>query len=210
MAFLIPVIFFWLALLFAAVLWWRFRKRGNSIAELIEDERAANDTRKRSLEEELFYSPDLSVLPFHDNAGDALLAVQDNVRACAGRKMIRFGKPMKNIELKRAYGVGNLEAIAQYEENYHRYCRSLISWSEGLIANGFDKDGMDVLEETVRLGSEYKKSFTLLADRYAAAGDTCKLDTLLKQLDSIYFMDNNSKNAINSYINKKKAEASQQ
>jgi hypothetical protein len=158
----------------------------------LESEREANNARRRDIDNELFYEADLSALPLKNDGSKQ----EEKVKTRAALKMIRFPRRMTNLELKMAYGPSQLDLIALYEENFNRYISALIELAEHLLTGGQDKDALRILEHTVELGSEYRKSYTLTANCYAEARDEEKLAALLETVEGREFTDESIKRHI--------------
>lgn len=146
----------------------------------LQREMEANYTRKKEIEADYFYTADLSGLPFHDYPAEKtkLIKTQQSVKTQAGKKMLHFDQKKTNLELKLGYGIANLDNIIMYEENYNAYIRALTNWAEELLADQNLDDAVSVLEESVRLGSELSKSYSMLAKAYTIRDDRYKLDGL--------------------------------
>ncbi|MCL2187466.1 MAG: hypothetical protein FWC16_12690 [Defluviitaleaceae bacterium] len=173
------------------------KKHDAMIQRFLVDEEAANTVKKRPLEDELFFTADLSVLPAVPE-GDP-----HKVLRAASRKMIRFLNPISNVELKNRYGRLQLEYLAHYEENFNEYLRALTKWAESLSARGNEKDALMVLEHTLTLGSEFRGTYKLAADIYAQNKDEQKLDDLLAQAAIHTFRDPATGNHIIEYVREK-------
>ena len=170
------------------------RKNDEIIQRFLIDEEEANAAKKRPLEEELFFTADLSDLP----------PVPENdphkVMRTAKRKMIRFTKPISNTELKNRYGRLQLEYLAQYEENFNEYLRALTKWAESLIAQNNTPDALRILEHALSLGSEFRGTYKLTADIYAEQRNTEKLEALLARAACQTFRDPATGNHIIEYV----------
>ena len=163
------------------------KKRDKTIEAFLEEEREANATRKKEIDAELFYTPDLSDIPLlHDESKQ-----EKNVIKISKRTMIRFkeGEFISNTELKKTYGASQLDKIIQYEENFNEYLASLIVLAELRIENGLANEAIRVLEHTLELGSEFRKSYSLAAELYLAGGKTEKLTELLATAENHKFKD---------------------
>lgn len=196
----------------AVLLWviiffnWRLRRayknHDTPMEKLIREEREANSARRKEIDESLFFIADVSQLPVTDDGGDK----QEKVLKRAARTMIRFTQPMTNLELKMTYGPSQLETIARYEENFHRYLEALIEWAENLHAYGRNHEAIRILMHTVELGSEYRKSYMLAADLFAAEGDEDALDALLSTAETHSFADEGVRRRIIGHIIQKRNE----
>ncbi len=181
------------------------KTRHNTIDEFIESEQKSNFIRKKEIPESYFITPTLERLPFKDELSESTIdRLQKNVVECSKNKMIKLNKKMDNRELKFEFGTANLELITGYEDNHDKYMFSLINWAKYLIDNDELADAEIILEETICLGSEISKSYTMLGDVYKALGKREKLQLLWDKVTDIDFMRNNIsiKYKISDYIEK--------
>ena len=149
-----------------------YRKRYALRDEYVAAERAANEVRTKEIEPEYFFAPDWSALP--DNP-------PPNVVTCAQKQMMRFPTRMTNLEIKQRYGIGNLERVAFCEDNFSRYIAALIEWGESLLPQ---PEGIAILQETVKLGSDFRKTYILLADHYATVKAFEDLEHMYDQIET--------------------------
>jgi len=171
--------------------------------EYLEEDMEANNARKRDVEAEYYFEPDISEIPFQEAPSADIKRKQEHVIYSSKRKMLRFPEKMSNIDLKFAYGAANLELIAGYEENYYRFISSLISLADALLAEGIRADAVRIFEYTVELRSEYRKSYLPLADYYAENNNAAKLDFLMDRISEV-FTDEGIKKSVLKYIMDKK------
>lgn len=182
----------------------RARKKMEARSEaFLKREMEANTTRKKEIEPELFFTPDTSGLPFREYAENekSLTRRQNNVKKYASKKMLRFKQPYNNTELKLRYGIANLENIIQYESNANAYIYALIEWSQALLDSPYHDDAETILQESIRLGSDYSKSYLLLISFYKEKKDYESIRVLRNIIDNQYvFGDNITKMKIVSTI----------
>jgi hypothetical protein len=139
---------------------------------------------KREISEDLFYKPDVSLLPVKDyGEGDserpsAAALTQVNALNCASAKMIRLPFPLTNDEIKKEFGTANLEFVAACEENYTRFMQAMTRWAQTLLDSGEYGDAELVLTACVNGGSDLSKTYIMLADIYAVADNAEKLNEL--------------------------------
>jgi hypothetical protein len=189
------VLLFW-AILFVTIQSARMRKKQTKLTQrFLHDEDEANSVRKQPLDPELFFTADLKELPPLPE-GDP-----QKVERAAKRKMIRFDKPVSNVELKKRYGRLQLEYLAHYEENFNDYLRCLTKWAEALINEENPADALRILHHAISLGSEFRNTYKFVADIYADAEDTENLEELLSKVVFHTFRDPATANHI---ITKKK------
>lgn len=173
------------------------KKREEIHRRFLEEEDAANAVRKKEISPELFYTADLSVFP--------ALPADDpfQIERCAKRTMIYFKEPVSNLELKKQYGAAQMDIIAQYEENFSEYLKSLTKWA-GAISDENPAGALKILETVISHGAEFRDSYKLTADIYAKSGDKFGLDSLISRAEKNYFKDPSIRAQILEYINMKK------
>ena len=163
----------------------------------LEEEQAANSARKREIEPELFFYADLENLP-HIPENDPF-----KVLRAAKRTMIRFEKPESNVELKKRYGVAQLESITLYEENFTDFLKSLGDWAQDLYNEKNADSALQVLSYAIELGSEFRGTYRLAAEIYASERDVYALEQLSEMAQHNHFKDPAVKEHVLSYIEEK-------
>jgi hypothetical protein len=197
----ITVVFFALliwAIIFVAIQSVRVKRRQSKLIQrFLHEEDAANAVRKKPLDPELFFTADFKNLPPlpEDDPHKVLRA--------ASRKMIRFDKPMSNVELKNKYGRLQLEYLAHYEENFNDYLRCLTKWAEALVQEDNPADALCILLHAVDLGSEFRNTYKLIANIYADAKDLEELEEFLSKTVFHTFRDPATANHIIAYVQDK-------
>lgn len=178
----------------------RHTKRQEEInRRFLEKEEAANAVRKKEIEPNLFYTPVLSGLP--------QIPIKDpfQIERCAKRTMIHFPEPISNLEIKKQYGIAQMDIIAQYEENFSEYLKALTKWAVS-IAEENPEDALSILETVVSLGGEFRDTYRVAADICAAKGNIDNLCFLQAQAESNHFKDPSIRSQVLEYIDKKKEE----
>ena len=160
----------------------------------LEEEQAANTARKREIESELFFYADLKNLPPVPESDP------HRVLRTSRRTMIRFEVPESNVDLKKRYGLAQLDSIALYEENYHDFLKSLGEWALALHSEGNEDGALQVLEYAIGLGTEFRGAYRLAADIYASERDGYALEQLLQMTQNNYFSDPAMQEHVLSYI----------
>lgn len=146
----------------------------------LKREMQANVARKKEIDPAFFFVPDTSSLPFRDHAENErpLTRRQNAVKKKSQQKMLRFDKKYSNTELKLRYGIANLESIILYEANGNAYIYALVEWGQALLDSPYHDDAEVVLQESIRLGSNYSKSYLLLISFYKQKNDRKKIMAL--------------------------------
>ena len=181
-----------LVLVIVFVVWfqWNLRKHsktyGNGIKEFLENEKAFNFIKKKSIDPDLFFVPEIEKLPIKDYPDteefSRIISKQKKVIDKAALTMIRLNKNMKNNDIKQKFGTANLEIITLYEENFNTYVRALNDWAEALNKRNEYADAENALKNAIDIGSEYSKTYILLADIYKAQSDESALGLLLDKI----------------------------
>jgi len=157
----------------------RGKSKQTDYGAISEDERLANQARRKDIGPEAFVKPDLTELPFDiQNQNAEAAEAAEAVKMAAALPMVRFDGDLTNNDLKYMYGVSNLDYITDMEENYRAFIAAMLGWAESLINAGEDAGAESVLNETLRLKSDFSKCYTLLADIYGSRGDTAALTAL--------------------------------
>jgi hypothetical protein len=209
----VPVVYFSLFCFIIAFVSGRAAKKSRRLHEqFIEEESEANATRKKAIDLDLFYTPDVTSLPVRE--GDELTdpAVERRQGVAlkqAGFKMVRLPKGTKNLELKHSYGLANLELVASYEENFNKYLFALLDWAEALLNTGGVREREDaviLLEKTADYRAEYSKVYKYLADHYIERGETDRVAALIPVAEAV-FSDDSVRQQVVQYLMEKKAVA---
>ncbi len=170
--------------------------------DYIKVEEEANLIRKQEIDKKYFVVPNINKLPILDYECETeLSACQNTVIKKSQLKMIHFDKQMSNLELKKIYGVNNLQKIINYEEHYNMYISALNKWAEELIKAEKISDAEKVLQEAVIFGSDYLMTYTLLIDIYIKQNQAYELNKLRNDILNDKFFENSTlKNRIINYI----------
>ena len=181
------------------------KKKKIDYNKLAKKELEANSARRKDISPECFIEPNLLILPFSKYENSECAQVRDAlsyVKELSIYPMIKFDKHLNNNEIKLMFGVANLEDVAIFEENYTDFLNGMIRWAEKLIKIEEFIDAETILKETIRMKSDFSKSYTLLADIYGNKKDIKSLESLLKHVSNENFMadDSRLKEKISKYI----------
>jgi len=170
------------------------RKQEEINKRFFEAENAANQVRKKELEQELYYVADLSRLPEIPESDP------HKVLRASKRPMIYFRQPLTNLELKQMYGLAQMEIIAQHEENFNEYLKSLTNWANELVESGQETDAIFVLDYAISLGAEFRNTYKLAADLYTKREDIHNLDYLVDKINRNHFHDPTIRQHVLDYV----------
>ncbi len=154
-------------------------------ARVLEEERQANSTRKKSLDELEYITIPFESLPFGSNDGNELLINDEEaILALKDKKVVNF-TGISNTDLKLTYGAPNLPILSEYDQNYTSLVKSLDSWANHLLENGLKAEARKVLEFAVECRTDLKSTYLPLADIYVETFEFDKIDKLIETADGI-------------------------
>ncbi len=165
--------------------------RYDSLNRLLEEERQANATRKKNIDPQYFYTPDVSGLPVADETAAAspqeekLLKLQKRVLQLAEEPMMRLPEPMTNTQIKLAFGAAHLETVTAGESRYNAYAEALTDWAAALAEAGQPSSAQQILETAIAMDTGHTRPILLLADIYSQTGNKKRLHTLMQTVDAL-------------------------
>lgn len=153
------------------VLWFQYEKRKSSKEEMAERkafisrEREANLARKQDISNLDYITLTEKDLPLEKGADEVLNQYIDTYLSFLPKKMINLSH-YSNTELKEKYGLTNLNALSEYDENYYSLIKLLNDWGQYLLNGNFLKEAALVLEYALQIKSEIGSSYVSLAKVY--------------------------------------------
>ncbi len=147
-----------------------FRKRHTRIQEETTDnfwetERRANQTRRQDISGLPYITIPLDKFPIGIHENDTIKECEATLAELSHKQILNLGS-QTNTELKLTYGIANLNALTEYEQNFNTLCQTLITYASALIEIGQQEEAETVLEYGIRIGSDLSQNFLLLADIY--------------------------------------------
>ena len=166
-----------------------FRKRDTRASEDARDafwerEREANHTRRQDISGLPYLTIPLDQLPIGIFDQPELKECEETLKALSGEKILNLSN-QTNTDLKLAYGLANLDALSEYDQNFATLCRTLVSYAECLLALEYPAEAQTVLEYGISCGSDHSKNYRLLAELYRSQNASEKLDELRKQAEAL-------------------------
>lgn len=146
--------------------------------EYWQRERAANATRRKSLDDlpyitlpmEIFPMELLTDLPKVDDYRQIILTLKD-------LPIVNF-TGLTNTDLKLQYGAPNITLLTSYDQNYTLLARTLQQWAQTLYDNGFSPQACQLLEFAVSTGTDVSATYRLLCRIYQEQGTPEKIKAL--------------------------------
>ncbi|SDY48998.1 hypothetical protein [Lachnobacterium bovis] len=177
-------------IIFIAILTYHIHKSDAKQAEVEaafwQKEYEANSTRKADISTLDYISIPLERFPPIINT-DA----ENDFRNLADKKIINFSG-MTNTDLKLKYGVGNLEILSEYENNYNKLIATIIKYSNDLIESNHVNNAIELLEFAVSIHADVGCIYTKLADIYKDSGKDDKIPDLISKASSLQIITKES------------------
>lgn len=185
-----PIVLVWFVILLGVFAYKRNKaERDGQNAERAfwDKEQKANATRRQDISG-LDYVDFTGVsLPFARFPDDFLQQCESQVMALKEQKILNL-TGISNTDLKLQYGAANLPALTQYDQNFTLLVRTLNSWGHRLDELSQYPEAIAVLSFAVKIGSDVKATYQLLAKLYQQEGESQKIQELkasAEQLNSL-------------------------
>lgn len=156
----------------------------NATESLWDKESKANSTRKKSIDNLDYITIDEKILPLIDTNDETINECIDKLIALKNCRILNLSG-ISNTDLKLRYGVANLEALSEYDENYTTLCRLLNTLGGRLYETGYIKEARKVLEWAVDTGSDISPTYKTLCQIYIDAGEPSSIDILYDKASHI-------------------------
>lgn len=146
--------------------------------EFWERERAANSTRRKSLDDlpyiklpmEIFPMELLPDVPKVEDYRQIILSLVD-------LPIVNF-TGLTNTDLKLRYGAPNINLLISYDQSYTLLVRTLQQWAQALYDGGYPKEACQLLEFSVSTGTDVSATYRLLCKIYQELGTPEKIADL--------------------------------
>lgn len=169
-------------LLFIVVIFFIMKNQQNKAKTLETEfwsrEQRANSVRRKSLDDLNYIKIPLEAFPTHLlNDNSEVLECISILESLTSRRIMNF-TGHSNTDLKLEYGTANLEVLTEYDQNYTVLVRTLQKWADCLIAGGYQKEAVSLMEFAVSTGTDISRTYYLLAEYYASLGQYREIDRL--------------------------------
>lgn len=169
-------------LILSAVFFLYMKKTGKTDGHAQEDfwerERAANSTRRKSLDD-----LDYIRIPLEDFPMTLLADVpkaedyKQIIRSLSELPIVNF-TGISNTELKLRYGAPNIDLLISYDQNYTLLVRTLQQWAQALYDAGYPDEARRMLEFAVSTGTDVSGTYRLLCQIYQEQNTPEKIGSL--------------------------------
>lgn len=155
------------------------KQRENQEKSFWAKENAANNVRRKSLDNLEYISIPLDKLPVSLMADNKAVAeCLDILQELSSLKIVNF-TGISNTDLKLEYGAPNINLLTEFDQNYTLLARTLQKWAELLYEKGFVDETQTILEFAVSTRTDVSKTYYLLADIYKQKGENEKIQSLI-------------------------------
>lgn len=160
-------------------------------ADFWERERAANEVRRKSLDDLNYISIPFDRFPMEQPVGntpeekETLTDCRATLTSLAEKKMVNFNG-ISNTDLKFSYGVANLPTLSEYDQNYTDLITCLQTFGKTLYTMDCLEEAKTVLEFSITTGSDIGDTFQTLAQIYAKANQFEKIQELIKRAQELH------------------------
>lgn len=162
------------------------KKQETRTKAFIEKERQANSVRKKNIENLNYITIPDDIIQIEQNSADfhgianripAVRRSYDRLLALQPRKILNL-TGISNTDLKLEYGVANLTALTEYDDNFTELIRCISNIGHHLLENGDRNDAIIFLEFGIKTGGDIRSLYTDLAEIYIADNKPQKLEQL--------------------------------
>lgn len=157
----------------------------SSMDEFWEREAAANNTRRKPLDDLDYIQIPLEHLPMDILADDPQVKeYHETLTSLAGNPIVNFSG-ISNTDLKLTYGAPNINALTLYDQRYTILARTLQSLAAALYEKGYVQEACTVLEFAISTRTDVSASYKLLITIYKELGQAEKIPELLPIAQSL-------------------------
>lgn len=182
-----PVIFFCTAIIGLLILYEckkSSRSRQSDKDGFWKREARANTVRRKDITFLNYITIPMDSLPFVNTDDDELLEYHDKITSLSHKKILNL-TGYSNTDLKEQYGVANLSALSEYDDNYSTLVNIISRWGMRLITLNYINEAVTVLEYGISIGTDVSRNYYLLADIYRKRGKPEKIDLLIESASGI-------------------------
>jgi hypothetical protein len=159
----------------------RQRKKEKNLNESFwEREAAANNTRKKPLDDVEYITIPFDFLPMNTMKEDLKVAECHKILSTLSEQKIVNLTGLTNTDLKLQYGVANLNFLSECDQSYTVLVRTLQKWASLLYENGYMEESKSILEFAVSTKTDVSSTYALLSEIYKKTGQTDKIESLLQ------------------------------
>lgn len=176
------------------------RKSDSAKASFWAREARANTVRRKDISNLNYINIPDSVIP-SDTSDDEINEYRTTLLNLRTRKILNLSG-LTNTDLKEKYGVANLSALSEYDENYITLVNIIARCGARLIELGNTSLAVTILEYGISIGTDVSRNYYMLAELYRKDNNISGIDSLIESADKL---DSIMKAPILSKLNEIKA-----
>lgn len=179
------------------------RKSDSAKASFWAREARANTIRRKDISNLNYINIPDSVIP-SDISDDEINEYRTTLLNLQARKILNLSG-LTNTDLKEKYGVANLSALSEYDENYITLVNIIARCGARLIEIGNCSLAAVILEYGISIGTDVSRNYYMLAELYRKDNNITGINSLIESADKL---DSIMKAPILSKLNEIKAAVS--
>lgn len=179
------------------------RKSDSAKASFWAREARANTVRRKDISNLNYINIPDSVIP-SDISDDEINEYRTTLLNLQARKILNLSG-LTNTDLKENYGVANLSALSEYDENYITLVNIIARCGARLIEIGNCSLATVILEYGISIGTDVSRNYYMLAELYRKDNNITGINSLIESADKL---DSIMKAPILSKLNEIKAAVS--
>lgn len=179
------------------------RKSDSAKASFWAREARANTVRRKDISNLNYINIPDSVIP-SDISDDEINEYRTTLLNLQARKILNLSG-LTNTDLKEKYGVANLSALSEYDENYITLVNIIARCGARLIEIGNCSLAAVILEYGISIGTDVSRNYYMLAELYRKDNNITGINSLIESADKL---DSITKAPILSKLNEIKAAVS--
>lgn len=156
------------------------KKENTRTVSFWEKEAAANNTRKKPLDDVEFITIPFDFLPMHTMPTDEEAEECRKLLLDLSEQKIANFTGLSNTDLKLRYGTANITFLSECDQNYTILARTLQKWASVLYKNGYIDEAKTILEFAVSTKTDISGTYALLSEIYNKTGQSEKKESLLQ------------------------------
>lgn len=176
------------------------RKSDSAKASFWAREARANTVRRKDISNLNYINIPDSVIP-SDISDDEINEYRTTLLNLQARKILNLSG-LTNTDLKEKYGVANLSALSEYDENYITLVNIIARCGARLIEIGNCSLAAVILEYGISIGTDVSRNYYMLAELYRKDNNITGINSLIESADKL---DSIMKAPILSKLNEIKA-----
>lgn len=164
------------------------RNQEKSSDSFWEKEAAANNTRRKSLDDLNYIHIPFDRLPMETLKDEPIVAQCHETLYTLSEDPIVNLTGISNTDLKLKYGAPNIDLLSLYDQRYTTLARTLQTWANTLYEKGYISEACTILEFAVETRTDVSSSYRLLSSIYRQNGQIDKIRGLIpiaSQLNSV-------------------------